>query len=488
MTLLVTWLWQGLAVACVTALALKLTRRLNAATRHVIWWLALAAVLAIPVVHLIDSFAETPSITVVAKSTHVETAMLILPPLPGLVTTALILLWIFSMVFGLIHVARSWREIGRLKRGSVSFDVAREERLMMWVSARHSSHRKAGLRISERRMGACALGLGGPPVILVSGSLVETLSDGELDEIVMHEQAHLERRDDWMKLLQAIIGSIAGLHPAMRFIMRQIDADCESACDDRVVARTGNPHRYARTLTAAALAAVEHNDCSLSPGATGATAALRRRVDRLLDERCDRGTRLAWATSLTSLVVLVIAVSGAPRLAPIVAFVEAAEAMLPAPVLPEASASLVTEPARERVSSAFDADSAAASRPVPVMRRVVRKRPIQSPASLQIESLSQLVGVERPPDAPNSQSAGLLSSRAVGSDVPALMIGRAPVASTSGRSTDATEAWSGLATSATNAAIDAAHAATETGSRFGNIGASFGGLATRMGKALANQF
>jgi hypothetical protein len=48
MTLIVSWLWQGVAVAWITAAAVRAMPRLNAATRHVIWWLALGAVLAIP--------------------------------------------------------------------------------------------------------------------------------------------------------------------------------------------------------------------------------------------------------------------------------------------------------------------------------------------------------------------------------------------------------------------------------------------------------
>ena len=51
MTLIVTWLWQGLAIAWFTAAAVRAMPRLNAATRHAVWWLALAAVLAIPVAH-----------------------------------------------------------------------------------------------------------------------------------------------------------------------------------------------------------------------------------------------------------------------------------------------------------------------------------------------------------------------------------------------------------------------------------------------------
>jgi beta-lactamase regulating signal transducer with metallopeptidase domain len=492
MTIIATWLWQGLAIACLTALALKAAPRLNAATRHVIWWLALAAVLAIPIVHLVANPEQTPSMPAVLKSGSVEPVMLVLPAVPGSITTSLFVFWAVTLAFGLIRIVRSCREVERLKHAATAFDVSREARLPMWVTTRHSTRRKMVLRRSDRP-GACALGLSGPPVILVSGSLVEALSDDELDEIVMHEQAHLERRDDWLKLLQAVVSSLAGLHPAMRFIMRQIDADCEAACDDRVVARTGDARRYAWTLAAAASAAVEASELGLTPGATGTAVALRRRVNRLLDPRRDRGSRLAWGTSLTSAAALAIAVAGAPRLAPIVAFVEAAEAMLPIQVPPAASISFAAEPASGRVSSPVVADVPVISRPEPRTRPVVRRASIKTPPALQIDSLTRLFPVGQVvPDASDPLPADLLSSRTVGSEAFALtLMARSPVPSRSDRTPVATESaspWSGLAMSATTAAVDAARAATATGTRAGNIGASFGNLATRVGIAVASQF
>jgi beta-lactamase regulating signal transducer with metallopeptidase domain len=207
--------------------------------------------LAIPAVHLIATLPDTSPVPAVAQSASVEAVMLTLPPLPGAVTTGLMTIWALTLAFALLRIAHSCCEIERLKRTSAVFDLGREARLTMWMTARDSSRRKMVLRRSEGRAGACALGLAGPPVILVSGSLVDALSDDELDEIVMHEQAHLDRRDDWLKLLRAVVGSLAGLHPATRFILRQIDAECEAACDDRVVARTGDARRYAWTLAAA---------------------------------------------------------------------------------------------------------------------------------------------------------------------------------------------------------------------------------------------
>ena len=52
MTTIVAWLWQGLAIAALTAFGLNRMRHLNAATRHTIWCLALAAVVVLPIVQI----------------------------------------------------------------------------------------------------------------------------------------------------------------------------------------------------------------------------------------------------------------------------------------------------------------------------------------------------------------------------------------------------------------------------------------------------
>jgi hypothetical protein len=61
MTLAVTWLWQGTAVAGFVMLLLRATPRVSAATRHMVWWLTLAAVLALPAAYLLPLPADAPS-------------------------------------------------------------------------------------------------------------------------------------------------------------------------------------------------------------------------------------------------------------------------------------------------------------------------------------------------------------------------------------------------------------------------------------------
>lgn len=103
-------------------------------------------------------------------------------------------------------------------------------------------------------------------MILVSRAVADALSDESLDEIAMHEQAHLDRYDDWSLLVLAVVGSLAGLHPAVRFLARRLDVDREAACDDRVMSRTGATRRYASSLLTAAAANPEAGDILFASG------------------------------------------------------------------------------------------------------------------------------------------------------------------------------------------------------------------------------
>ena len=396
MTVIVTWLWQGLAIAWITAAAVRAMPRLNAATRHAVWWLALAAVLAIPVAHGLAAISpNSPSAPDLTTSLD-ATGALMLPAVPDGVVAGAAALWAMMAAVGMLRIALSCRTIGRLKRASSPFDRSREARLPLWVAARDGGHRAAQLRTSDGMTGACALGLG-RPVILVSRSVADALSDESLDEIVMHEQAHLDRYDDWSQLLQAVVGSLAGLHPAVRLLARRLDVDREAACDDRVVSRTGATRRYASSLLSVAAASnLEAGGVGFAAGvptATTTASALRVRVGRLLDPRRDRGARLAGATSLVSVTVLALAVVMSTQIAPVVVFLEAA-AVEPPAAAPAIDVRPAPEPPlRSNVNAASGALKRPPRRTLTRLKRPTRSDPAEAAAHLFAGTTS-----ERSPD------------------------------------------------------------------------------------------
>lgn len=295
MTLLLQWLWQGSLLAVGLAGALRLAPRVNAATRYALWWLAFAAVLVLPLIDPALAYIGSEGAGAPPPAGPLEAARILiaLPVPPDWVIGAAAGAWIGSVVLGAGRIVQGVRTLGRLKRQSRPLPMAIARSLHRWQGARRGG-RRARLRASSAISGACALGLAGRPTIVVSDRLLATVDRDTLDLIVLHEQMHLSRGDDWARLIQSCIGAVTGLHPAVRLITRQLDVEREAACDEAVAARTGDPRRYAASLADAADAMAGRHVLvapAVVPNAAG-TGSLLSRIERLLDGRVTRRASL----------------------------------------------------------------------------------------------------------------------------------------------------------------------------------------------------
>ena len=116
------------------------------------------------------------------------------------------------------------------------------------------------------------------PVILIPIGMLAGMPANQIEAILLHELAHIRRRDYLANLLQTIVEGFLFYHPAIWWISSVIRTERENCCDDLVVATSGNAHEYA-----AALAALEGNRCTQNEAALAATGGnLVKRVHRLL--------------------------------------------------------------------------------------------------------------------------------------------------------------------------------------------------------------
>ncbi len=160
---------------------------------------------------------------------------------------------------------------------------------------------------------AAVLGLN-RPLIAVAPDAIDRLTDDELDQIVLHEYAHIQRRDDLAIVAQRIISAVAGLHPAVWWLDRALTIDREVACDDWVVTYAGARTRYARCLVELASSARSRRR-SLAPGALFSRSQLSIRVAALLDSRRSVAlvpSRATFLVALPAVLVLVVACVSMP--------------------------------------------------------------------------------------------------------------------------------------------------------------------------------
>ena len=344
MTAIVQWLWQGLVVAALACVALRVLPRVDAATRHAILWVAVTTVLVLPL-----SWRPAAAGLPLASAPLAPPAFgaVVLPAVPAWILGAVAGAWLGWVVLGTARLVVGWRWLHRWRERAVPLPSDVREALSPWLQ-----HVDGGplpqIRVSRAIGGACAIGFG-TPTILVSADLLETLDPGALAQVVLHEQAHLHRGDHWGRLVESLVHVVAGPHPAVAVLLRRLDLEREAACDDFVVARTGSPQDYARSLVEAATVEARARTTrrlpALAPGASGWRGGLATRVERLLDgPRPARHVAYRPAVA-ASLVGAALALAGAGTLAPAGGFAD--------PPPPRPLAALRARPPRQPPSSGF---------------------------------------------------------------------------------------------------------------------------------------
>lgn len=112
------------------------------------------------------------------------------------------------------------------------------------------------------------------PLILMPAGLIMALPPAELEAILMHELAHIRRRDYLLNLLQEIMEILFFFNPAVWWISSLIKIEREHCCDDIVVATVGNSKDYIRALVSCG---------AYHPPAKGIAVALNGNKNHLLD-------------------------------------------------------------------------------------------------------------------------------------------------------------------------------------------------------------
>lgn len=86
------------------------------------------------------------------------------------------------------------------------------------------------------------------PVILFPVASLTGLAPEQLEAMLAHELAHIQRRDYLVNALQVAMETLLFYHPAVWWVSQKIRREREHCCDDIAVSITGSPLVYARAL------------------------------------------------------------------------------------------------------------------------------------------------------------------------------------------------------------------------------------------------
>jgi hypothetical protein len=159
------------------------------------------------------------------------------------------------------------------------------------------------------------------PSIVLPEAMARDADQREFEAVLLHEMAHIARRDHWVGVGQRIATVLFWWHPLVHRTCDEISALREEICDDHVVLVLGEGRRLAQVLVdlAARVAAGP-----LLPSTIGVMeprlAGLTGRVTRLLNKERNMDTRMTLRSKLLVLacgvvVLLGMATTGALRLA-----------------------------------------------------------------------------------------------------------------------------------------------------------------------------
>jgi uncharacterized protein YjbI with pentapeptide repeats/beta-lactamase regulating signal transducer with metallopeptidase domain len=326
-------------------------RALDAAARHTLWFGALVVIAILPVAGILTSVAQVerrPATTDMARSSahartvpalagHSRSALSNAPvgsgsahvpaqakPGPatvgrptldvatlrltlGAVSAGLASLILAGLALGtLVGFAGLLVGLARLrgvKRRSSPLDESLASDLP-WLTATKTG-RETYLRLSYEIETPVAIGFS-RPVILIPTDLATLGGLVGIEDLVVHEHAHLRRYDDYTNLVQRIVERVFWFNPFVWVVGRRIALEREIAADDAVVARTSDSARYAEALWKLARQMRMPAHTLVAPGALFTRKQISVRIEALLAPGRAHLRGLGPATSGAALAVAVL--------------------------------------------------------------------------------------------------------------------------------------------------------------------------------------
>jgi beta-lactamase regulating signal transducer with metallopeptidase domain len=266
---LLHFLWQGTALAALAAAAMALCRR--ASSRYLLAVGVLALMLLAPLATFF--YAQQPGVADAAKSSPLAAAAWstargrdaasgsfhqfssersfiersgIAPSLDAL--PWLVEAWLLGVAFFSLRSAGGFLLLERERRRQSSVVSPRVLEICYTLQDRIGLNRAIAYCECAWLQAPAVIGWFRPVVFLPVTALTG-LSEEQLEVVVAHELAHIQRLDPFVNVFQVCVETLLFYHPAVWWLNKRIRAEREHCCDDMAVALCGNAVEYARALT-----------------------------------------------------------------------------------------------------------------------------------------------------------------------------------------------------------------------------------------------
>jgi bla regulator protein BlaR1 len=321
-------LWQSTFFLAAAGMLMLLLRKNHAQARHAIWLIASAKFL-IPfslLVGLGSRLARThsapatnagayfameeisqpftqQSIPAISRAVNPTALSSMIHWLPAL----LAVLWLCGLLAVLAGWCVRWRRISALVRAATRLSSGREVHALRRLERLAATRTPIDIFLSRASIEPGIVGII-HPVLLWPEGMSERLDDAQLETILVHEFAHVCRRDNLAASMHMLVEAIFWFHPLVWWLGARLIDERERACDEQVLQMGSERRVYAESI----LKTCEF--CVGSPldcvsGVTGAD--LKKRIVRIMAE--GRARKLDFTQKLL-LVAAALAVVAVPIL------------------------------------------------------------------------------------------------------------------------------------------------------------------------------
>jgi beta-lactamase regulating signal transducer with metallopeptidase domain len=327
LTFFLNALWQIPAIAGVAWVVCRVMRHGPAAHRHVVWVMALAASLLLPVASVrsgapdsgsLRSAVPAPGRIVMASPVTVEPVAVVPWSVPGSRTISYapaigaVLLGAY-LLFLLIRCGRLlwiWTQTERIRQeaGSSGAPPLVEK---VWLRCLTAFGQYDVELLSSPTVQSPVTAGAWRKAIILPESLLSEASEDVLVTAIGHEMAHVARRDFALRVVYEVLWLPIAFHPAMLLIRRGIEQTREMACDELVTRKLLDAGVYARSILAIAAAMSGLTRPGYTLGVFDGDI-LEQRIRRLVERPAAnlKRARLLLATGLGALALCAAIVSG----------------------------------------------------------------------------------------------------------------------------------------------------------------------------------
>jgi len=307
-----------------------LMRRAAASTRHLVWTVAVIGSLAMPLLTIAvppfavlpvgsksvlpaGAFQSTPIVEArpenlgVGSSLGFESSLGVGSPLGVGIRELAVLFWLAVAAILLVRIAFGIAAVRRIARHARPVD-ARWSALLS--DARAELHVTLPIRVGVSSDVTMPITCGQRRPILLLPDAAREWSDERARVVLLHELAHIARRDWMTNLLARVLAALHWFNPLAWVALRRMTAERERACDNCVLTHGAHAADYASHLLEIARA-------QLTPRFASAALAMARpselegRLLSILTPRPRHSSKLAAVTLATLAAGLSVAVAAA---------------------------------------------------------------------------------------------------------------------------------------------------------------------------------